>query len=88
MDDKRPFAEILAEAETQIIHDTRMFAEKLESGTSDPEQMMSFDEIELSLANVIQNANKTYLKLLSDHLSNLNEDAIIRAKKASTQRKE
>lgn len=60
------------------------FKAKLEKGTSDPDNFITLSEIEKEWALLNRTTSKTYSDIISTHLSELDERAIIKAKKENT----
>lgn len=72
----------------EIEHLLRKFQASIENGLMDPSETASLSDIEELLENLITSTRKTYLDTLSQYLSVLDEKAVIKAKKACTERKE
>lgn len=78
----------LLDAKVEINHILDSFAEKLETGTSDPEHFMTMSEIEDAWAALRNNTDKIYSDIISERLRTLNEKELIRAKKENSKGKE
>lgn len=72
----------------QIEKNVREFKEKLDFRTKNPENFITFSEIEKLWASLNESTNKTYSDMLSAYLSDLDEKALIQLKKANTDRGE
>ena len=58
-------------AEIKLTHQLKEYLEALNSGTSDSSNFMTMSEIEEKLYNVKAKANKSYLNLTSQFISEL-----------------
>ncbi len=60
------------------------FKEKVENGTDNPEEFITLDEIETEWEALRKNTDYLYSDMLSELISNTNEQELIRKKKEST----
>ena len=60
------------------------FKKILDEGTKDPQNFITFDEIEKELGKLNSESKKIYKDLLSNYLSNIDETKIINLKKKNT----
>lgn len=60
------------------------FREKLDAGTSDPDNFITLSEMEREWALLNKTTSKTYSDILSAYLSEMDERAIIKVKKENT----
>lgn len=60
------------------------FREKLDAGTSNPDNFITLSEIEKEWALLSKTTSKTYSDIVSTYLSEMDERAIIKAKKENT----
>lgn len=60
------------------------FKEKVENGTDNPEEFITLDKIETEWEALRKNTNYLYSDMLSELISNTNEQELIRKKKENT----
>ena len=64
-----------------MTHQLKEYLEALNSETTDPSNFMSMSEIEEKLYNTRAKANKSYLDLTSQFISELDERGLVKTKK-------
>ncbi len=74
------YDDALAEIEKKLAE----FRAKLDKGTSDPDNFITLSEIEKEWALLNKTTSKTYSDIVSTYLSEIDERAIIKAKKENT----
>ena len=82
---KEKLEQATMDAKMQIEKKIDEFKAMLDAGTSDPDHFITLSEIENKWAELKNATNKTYSDMVSAYLSELDERAIIKSKKVSTQ---
>ena len=72
------------EASREIDHELRKFGAALKEGLTDPEHMLSIDEIEKALKAVQATTNQLYSEMTGKMLDNVEEGRLIKLKKGNT----
>ncbi len=72
------------EASREIDHELRKFGAALKEGLTDPEHMLSIDEIEKALKAVQATTNQLYSEMTGRMLDNVEEGMLIKLKKENT----
>ena len=85
---KKQMNDVIDEISQEIDHEVRTYGEMLKGGLSDPNQMLSIDEIEMALKAVQKSTNDLYSKMTGEILDKINEKELIKLKKANTEPKE
>ena len=80
--------EVIDDVSKEIDHELRKFGETFKEGLSNPEHMMSIDEIERALRSVQNCTNQLYSEMTGRILDKVEESKVIRLKKANTEPKE
>ena len=75
--------EILETGEPVLLQNYHTFGHNIADGLSDPDNILSIDEMETMLTDSINSTKNVYLTSLGDFLSNVDESALIKSKKAS-----
>ena len=75
---------IQVELEEKLKGISREFIDSIASGTDDPNNFISINEIESELDKALKNTKIEYLKSLKECLSNLDESQIIKLKKENS----
>jgi len=61
------------------------FKSKFKAGTADPDNFMTFTQMEMMLSELRRNTSELYLELFEEMLRGVDESKIIRKKKPSTE---
>lgn len=68
----------------ELEHELRKFQTDFADGTTDPESMSCFSDMEKILEELVEKARKTYLDTFSQYLSSMDERELIKSKKDNT----
>ena len=63
------------------------FKSRFLAGTEDPDEFLTFSQMEAMLSELRRNTNELYLELFEKMLRNVDESKLIRKKKPSTEKK-
>ena len=74
-----------ADALAQIEKNIAEFQQKLDAGTSDPDNFITLSEIEKMWQELNNSTSKTYSDMISAYLSVIDEKAVIQSKKGNTE---
>lgn len=73
--------QVFADAKLEINHKIDKFRADLDAGTSDADNFISLSEIEQRWSKLKNETSKTYSDIIATYLCNLDEKAVIKAKK-------
>lgn len=80
--------EIVDEAMRELRSAVEKFARTITQSTSNPAAFLTMDQLEDTMADLDTQTRRTYLKMISMYLSNIDEKEIIASKKGSTKKGE
>ena len=81
---KENLEQAVIDAKMQIEKSIDEFKATLDQGTSDPDSFITLAEIEKKWAVLKNSTNKTYSDMVAAYLTDIDESAIIKAKKENT----